>query len=149
MTVADYGTAESRISAGSREQVACAPRMRTWRRETLLAAGALLLAFATAGPASAAPAYDLAGRCVAIKSLDGGPFHLKATGLGTYLLNDKSGQVVTDTLARSGVASAAAQWAIARSGAMYDLRATANGQKLGPDPLAAATGCTPFPEAEV
>lgn len=115
----------------------------------MLAAGALLLAFATAGPASAAPAYDLAGRCVAIKSLDGGPFYLKATGLGTYLLNDKSGQVVTDTLSRSGVASAAAQWAIARNGAMYDLRATANGQKLGPDPLAAATGCTPFPEAEV
>jgi len=123
--------------------------MRTWRRETLLAAGALLLALAGAGRASAAPAYDLAGRCATIKSLDGGPFYLKATGLGTYLLNDKSGQVVTDTLARSGAASAAAQWAISRTGSLYDLRATANGQKLGPDPLAAATGCTPFPEAEV
>src|SRR5215468_9715447 len=123
--------------------------MRTWRRETLLAAGVLLLALAGAGPAAAAPAYDLAGRCATIKSLDGGPFYLKATGLGTYLLNDKSGQVVTDTLARSGVANATAQWAISRTGAMYDLQASAGGQKLGPDPLTAAKGCTPFPEAEV
>jgi microsomal dipeptidase-like Zn-dependent dipeptidase len=123
--------------------------MGTWRRETLLAAGATLLALALAGPAAATPAYDLGGRCVAINSLDGGPFYVKATGLGNYMLTGMSGQLVNDTLGRSADAGPATEWAISRNGGKYDIRSTANGRQLGSDSLDAATGCTPFPEAEV
>src|ERR1051326_2800902 len=99
---------------------------------------ALAIALAFAAPAHAAVKQtDLAGGCFSLGSA--GTFYLKATGLGTYLLYDPAG-------------TQPGEWSIqAAGGGRFSVQSTADRHPLPGSPvsIAPATGCTPFPEAEV
>jgi microsomal dipeptidase-like Zn-dependent dipeptidase len=95
------------------------------------------MALALVAPAQAAVKQrDLANGCFAIGSA--GTFYLKPTGLGTYLLYDAAGTLP-------------GEWAIRPSGGGFTVQSTADKHQLSPSPIAIqpATGCTPFPEAQV
>ena len=126
------------------------------RRRRWLAAGVVVLAGAAATPASAAPAYDLGGRCVAIASLENhrylaidgtgytakssakagaAAFYLKATALGKYMLYDQEGQLAKvvnfSVVARGPDADRFAEWSIARvRGGEFEIRTTLNRRRL-------------------
>ncbi len=129
-----------------------------------------------AAAAAAAPfksRYALAGRCVAMRSAAGGAppgaFYMKAAALGTYLLYDQSGELVTATasgVVRAPAATTASDWRVSGpdSAGAFVLRSA--GGLLSADAggrlalthsdspaarfsLAPATGCAQFPEAEV
>jgi microsomal dipeptidase-like Zn-dependent dipeptidase len=139
---------------------------------------------ALAGTAAAQPRTDLGGRCVQLQTADGrlvtsvpngydalpAPgasatrFYLKATGLGTYMLYDDGGQLLTaagSAAGRSADAGPGSEWrAVAGSGGAVTLSSTAtkgsltaSGGRLalGSSPtsfrLVASGGCTPFPDA--
>jgi microsomal dipeptidase-like Zn-dependent dipeptidase len=100
---------------------------------------AVLAALAIAAPAHAAAVKqtDLANGCFQVGSA--GPFYLKPTGLGTYLLYDSAG-------------TTPGEWAIRpATGGRFNVQSTADGHALPGSPVTMqrATGCTPFPEAQV
>jgi hypothetical protein len=135
---------------------------------------------------------DLAGGCFALQSQstggfvaaiadayradqaelpDAARFHLKASGLGTYLPHDQDGRLLaargSDAVGRDETPGPAAEWAPARvSGNSFRIESTATGRPLavsgsgslvqgggdGRDTvfeLHPAIGCREFPEAEV
>jgi microsomal dipeptidase-like Zn-dependent dipeptidase len=128
---------------------------------------------ALAGGAAARPVYNLAGRCVALHSLesgrDVGSFYFKATGLGTYLLEDTSGQLLKvvnfATIGRGPDADRFAEWAPDRlKSGRYEIRSTVQRRRLSVAAgsgelglggigqsaqftIAAGSGCKVFPEA--
>jgi microsomal dipeptidase-like Zn-dependent dipeptidase len=100
------------------------------------------------------------------------PFFFKPTGLGTYMIEDRSGGLVSvgagNAVVRGYVPGRDAEWApVGSGGSMYGLRSTSNGRWLAVDTatglvdtVAAADrsgrfqfagrgGCTPYPEAPV
>ena len=99
---------------------------------------ALAIAVAFAAPAHAAVRQtDLAGGCFSLGS--DGTFYLKPTGIGTYLLYDAAG-------------TQPGEWAIKPSGGgKFSVQSTADKRALPGSPvsIAPATGCTPFPEAQL
>ena len=155
-------------------------------------------AFGAAPKRKPAPAtrtsFTLANRCFAIRSVATGrfvvagttptyaasaptvatatPLHLKPTGLGTYLLYDRTGGMLSTDLSRATVAGPRSEWAIVapvQKGDAFVLRSTTTGRLLatagGTGGLAVGgvvarnhktwftfapdAGCTPFPEAGV
>jgi microsomal dipeptidase-like Zn-dependent dipeptidase len=118
---------------------------------------ALALA-ATAAPASASSRvprsrFDFANRCLAARASE--PLFFKATGLGTYMIGDAQGRLVTGAATRGTEPGIAAEWRAARVGrGLYTLRSSADGRLLalgGRTRLrfAKARGCRPYPELEV
>ena len=105
----------------------------------------LLPAAATSGPR-----YDLAGRCVALTGADGGPFYFKATGFGTYLIQDRKGQLLTPE-GRTDTPGPSAEWSATRTGRRaVALRSTQNSDALEAGErftFAKRRRCRPFPEA--
>jgi microsomal dipeptidase-like Zn-dependent dipeptidase len=146
-------------------------------RLSLLCAGAALAL--AAGPAQAAPApdnaYALANACLSVTPAGGAalatPLTFKATGLGTYLLLGTDGRLLGEqggtTVVRTddpSTAGPADEWRASRVGTQrFVLQSTSTRRYLaagagGALTLAAhgstlrttpATGCTPFPEAQV
>jgi microsomal dipeptidase-like Zn-dependent dipeptidase len=131
-----------------------------------------LAALACAAPLAAVPApagaasldaavYGLAGRCVALAPAGGGgatPLKVsaQATGLGTFLLQNSAGQLLGargTSIAEVGGPEAAgpgAEWAPRHvRGDVFTLQATATGTTVGRFTLTPATGCRPFPEADL
>lgn len=134
----------------------------------------LVAAAVFAAPAQAAPTadeqavYALADACRTVAGASDGSLSFKPTGLGTFLLTDAAGQLVGEGPGlRSGgpeTAGPAAEWQVRRTAPdTFTLTSTAGkgGLVVGPDGrlalaaraaplrLAAATGCTPFPEADL
>ena len=104
---------------------------------------ALVLALCPAPAVAQAPA---GGGCFSLAGVDGGaPLHLKPTGPRTFLLHARDGQLLgvrDGAVVRLGgpeAAGPAAEWTLGGSGPR---RIVASG-------LRPATGCTPFPEAEL
>ena len=108
-------------------------------RGLAIAVAALALAPGTAAAKGPSSIYAFAGGCFATAGT--GSLYFKATGLGTYMLQDAAGKLV------------GREWrAIARGGGRYAFQATPDGAWLdgsGGTRFARRTGCTPFPEAEV
>jgi microsomal dipeptidase-like Zn-dependent dipeptidase len=126
------------------------------RRRVCVASLLVVAAGAAPATAAAAPVYDLAGRCVAIRSLENNrfiaitatgytankpskagaaAFYLKATGLGTYLLYDQGGQLANVShftlVDRAPSASRFSEWAITRDRrGVITIRTTVNRRKL-------------------
>ncbi|HET8672505.1 MAG TPA: hypothetical protein VFL87_02645 [Thermoleophilaceae bacterium] len=139
-------------------------------------AAALALFVVSATGAAAAPfksRYALAGRCVTLRSGAGGVppgvFYMKAAALGTYLLYDQSGQLVSATpsgVARTPTATTSSEWRLTGpdgTGA-FELRSTGgllsvdaggqlalaqSGSQATRLSFTPASGCAQFPEAEV
>jgi microsomal dipeptidase-like Zn-dependent dipeptidase len=175
----------------------CTPRAAARLRSPTAVAALVcaLLGSAAAVANAAAPerslVYGLAGRCVALRSLASGrfvvahgrgygarssraratPLHMEATGLGTFLLYDSGGKMITAGrgVTRSATPGPAAQFAIrgvAHGGVVaFILRSTADHRRLvaGDGRLRLTTrhprrdqfqllahkGCRRFPEAGV
>ena len=126
----------------------------------LAAAAALAAPAGAAAPSLDAAVYGLAGRCVALAPSGGGApplkVSMKATGLGTFLMQNTAGQLLGargSAIAEVGgpeVAGRGAEWAPRHvRGTVFTLRATATGAGLGRFSLTPATGCRPFPEADL
>lgn len=126
-------------------------------RAPVLAALALLLA---AVPASARSRYAFANGCFAVagEHAKAGPFFFEPTMLGRYLLADGRGRLVSGAegaIGRTDTPGPGAEWTLrtARGGG-WTLRNTASRELLrvgGGRALAlrAATGCRPYPEAQL
>jgi hypothetical protein len=157
-------------------------------------ATAALAVVATSGAAGGGPLEpgDLANGCFGLRSQSTGAFvgaiedgyradqagqpgaarfHLKPSGLGTYLPHDQDGRLLaargSDAVGRDQTAGPATEWATARvSGSSFRISSTATGRPLavsrsgtlvqgsgdGPDTvfeLREEAGCREFPEAEV
>ena len=124
-----------------------------------VAVGALALAGGIAAGRSASPVkraratapitsrYALAGRCVALASTR---YYLKATGLGTYMLYGGDGRLLGAShhrLIKTRSAGPATEWTAELKGRQLTLRKP-GGPTVSPT-IAAASGCKPFPEAQV
>ncbi|GAB17075.1 hypothetical protein GOEFS_018_01070 [Gordonia effusa NBRC 100432] len=119
--------------------------------------GAIYAPTASAAPL-ASPAYDLAGRCLKLSDAAGhqigaGPLTAKAAALGQFLLYRTDGKIVDADTSRGFVASSTPSsrsvWSIGRIGNRFRLTSSAlplshNGVRID-----FATGCRPFPEAEL
>jgi microsomal dipeptidase-like Zn-dependent dipeptidase len=128
-------------------------------RRLLPGALAATVLAALAPPAAAA---ELANRCVGFQSSAtgrvAGPFHLKPTAIGRYLLHDRRGRLLSATRSggaiRARTAGRLAEWAIRplRSDAVV-VRSVATGRRLGGARarfrVVARRGCRRFPEARV
>jgi microsomal dipeptidase-like Zn-dependent dipeptidase len=106
-------------------------------------AAVLALGAAAAPAAAQAPA---GGGCFSLAGVDGGaPLHLKPTGPGTYLLHARDGQLLgvrDGAVVRLGgpeAAGPAAEWRVRGAGP----------RRIDVSRLRRATGCAPFPEAEL
>jgi microsomal dipeptidase-like Zn-dependent dipeptidase len=149
----------------------------TRARSLFFGVAAALALFVVSAPSAASAfnsRYALAGRCVAMRSAAGGAppgaFYMKAAALGTYLLYDENGGLVTATpggVTRAPSATTSSEWRLTgpdRAGA-FELHSSGGGL-LAADaatPLALAhtrsgatsfslspaTGCAQFPEAEL
>ena len=135
---------------------------------------ALLLAAAAATPASAVQTrYDFANRCFGLAPVaDPGfadePLFFKPTGLGSYLMHDRDGQLVSvgdgDEVIRTSIPGQPAEWAVTRArGEKFHLRSSSNGRLLAVDGAGRLVtaepsrrtrfrfekrrGCTRYPEA--
>ena len=99
---------------------------------------AIAAALVLAAPANAAvKPSDLANRCFTVGSA--GTFYLKPTGLGTYLLYDPANRLP-------------GEWAIRpAAGGGFSVQSTADKHSLSASPInfQPASGCTPFPEAQL
>jgi microsomal dipeptidase-like Zn-dependent dipeptidase len=136
------------------------------------AAAAGLAAGHTTARASIPSRYALAGRCLALSSGPAAPrFYFKATGLGTYMLYDPNGRVLIEKrvgVSRVPYPGAVYDWAAQPlGGGTFALRSTVTHKLLSLAPrggaftvsrasgrgtafrLEPATGCKPFPEAQV
>jgi microsomal dipeptidase-like Zn-dependent dipeptidase len=142
------------------------PRMLATKTVGLALAAATLALTATAtAPARAAVEQtDLANGCFTLSSA--GPFYFKPTGLGTYLLDDPNGRLLTEqggVLGGTSDAGPSSEWAITPGpGQGFTIQSTADNRFLSfaggvlaaapaasPLRLQPATGCSPFPEAEL
>jgi microsomal dipeptidase-like Zn-dependent dipeptidase len=107
---------------------------------------AIALALSTAAAAAQPKTkYDFANRCF---QLGDQPFFFKATGLGTYMLYAQDGTLVSVD-GRRTQPGPSAEWAAALRDGRLTLTSTATGQQLGTFTPTPATGCTPYPDAEV
>ncbi|HEY6763095.1 MAG TPA: membrane dipeptidase [Baekduia sp.] len=131
------------------------------------AVAALGCAAAPAGAGAAsldAAVYGLAGRCMALSKASEptvfpGKVFMKATGLGTFLMEDTNGQLLGvqgSALGEVGenggpeTAGGVDEWAIRHgSGDTYAFSSRGPGRLDFTGTLAPATGCTAFPEAQL
>ncbi|MDX6665832.1 MAG: hypothetical protein QOG68_2038 [Solirubrobacteraceae bacterium] len=94
--------------------------------------------------------YSLAGGCYRVS---GTPYFFKATGLGTYMLADARGRLLSSTAAapagRGSVPGPAAEWAARVVAHSVVLRSTATKHALAPFKPVHVRGCRPYPEAQV
>src|SRR4051794_8017366 len=119
------------------------------------ALAATLAALAFAAPATATPdssVYGLANGCYELSPSTGlGPFRMKATALGSFLLYTKDGKYLTHSGSAFSAADAPgpdSDFAVDGSAASATL--TLAGQKLpGTFAFTKAAGCAQFPESEV
>ena len=116
-------------------------------RVTIAVLGALAVAAAPAG--AQAPA---GGGCFSLQGVEGGaPLDLKPTGSGTYLVHARDGRLLglrSGAVVRLGgpeTAGPAAEWTVRPSGGGRVSIAGLEGART----LRRATGCAPFPEAEL
>src|SRR3954449_12582489 len=76
--------------------------------------------------------YDLADRCLAVRG--GEPLFFKATGLGTYMVRDRAGRLLTErdgAVTRATTPGVAAEWRASRVAArVYALRSSADDHLL-------------------
>jgi microsomal dipeptidase-like Zn-dependent dipeptidase len=115
------------------------------------AAAVVVAALVAAAPAAAASVprtrYDLAGRCLA---MHGEPLFFKATGLGTYMVGDRAGRLLTEShgdATRGTAPGPAAEWRAERvRGGRFRLRSTVDGHALGLGRPRPARGCRAYPE---
>src|SRR4051812_2020535 len=131
--------------------------MLSTRRVRLAIAGAIV-ALAVVAPARAAVKQaDLANACFTLHSAAGatlaaGPFYLKPTGIGTYLLSDQDGQLLSEqgsAVGRAPDAGPAGEWAVKLgSGRSFSIRSTADKRFLSVDAasgqLTLSSASTPF-----
>src|SRR4051812_1876336 len=118
-------------------------------------AAALVIAALAAAPAAAKSRvprtrYDFAGRCLTTKRAPE-PLYFKATGLGTYLISDRDGKLLTAAGRGTQPVPSPEGRAPRLRGNVYSLRATAGGHLLalgGTTRLrfTKAEGCRPYPE---
>jgi microsomal dipeptidase-like Zn-dependent dipeptidase len=128
---------------------------------------ALACGVAQAKTVAPSSVYGFANGCFSVRG-DATPFYFKATGLGTYMLQDAHGGLLSvgdgGAVDRRTTPGPAAEWAVQRAGVRrFALRATAGGRWLtvtadgtfgtadtaAPLHFTSASGCRPFPEAEV
>ena len=102
-------------------------------------------------PAPITSRYAPAGRCVALGRLAGSSsYYFKATGLGTYMLYGGDGRLLGAShhrLIKTRTAGPATEWTAELEGRQLTL-----GRPGGPTlsrTIAPASGCKPFPEAQV
>jgi microsomal dipeptidase-like Zn-dependent dipeptidase len=88
--------------------------------------------------------YALANRCVALPGH--GPVYPKPTGLGTFMLYDRTARVISPA-GPIKTPNASAEWRIAPDGSRFSIRSTATHQLLLKSTLKRAAGCRTFPEA--
>ncbi len=119
----------------------------------LALAGGIAAGRPASGPARAStPApitsrYALAGRCVALGAQR---YYFKATGLGTYMLYGGDGRLLGAShhrLIKTKTAGPATEWTAELKGRQLTLRKP-GGPTLSRT-IAPASGCKPFPEAQV
>lgn len=129
---------------------------------------AVIVALCATAPSAGAARPILANHCFAIAGAKAGPFFLKPTGLGTYLLYGADGTLVSvaDGAQTSQVLvpGPKAEWAAQAAGHSTALRSTANGRFLVVVPpggglvtvagrrrlaLRRSRGCRAYPEAAV
>ncbi len=128
----------------------------TGRRVLIGAAAATAVCTAAVAALGSAPrltersVYALANRCVTIGARKA--VYLKPTGLGTFMLYERSGQLV-GVHGLTATAGPAAEWRIApnRSGTALTIRSTLTHRALPGTPalIRSARGCRPYPEAGV
>jgi microsomal dipeptidase-like Zn-dependent dipeptidase len=130
--------------------------MGAGKRATLGVAVAVVLTAlpAVAGAAPIASQAQLANRCVSIGSGDvmvAGPVYMKPTGLRTYLIRDADGRLLAPGDQRADTPGPGAEWAVKGHGGSFSVRSAATGEQLGNGPLGfvTASGCSPFPEAQL
>ena len=130
-------------------------------KRVLIAAALAVTATSVAAATQAKPnrltersVYALANRCFTVRSADGqasGPYYLKPTGLGTFMLYQRDGRLHSAAGGTTSTAGPQAQWRITpdRARTAYEIRATATGAALPGAPFTfhARSGCRPFPEA--
>lgn len=136
----------------------------------------ILVASAAAQAADDRPRtrHDMANRCLAVESVatgrQVGAFYFKSTTLGSYMLRDADGRLLTaepgGAVTRGETPAQAAEWAAQRAGkAAFRIRSVSTGFLLavgrGGEPdagpgrgrsrfrLRAARGCSPYPEARL
>jgi hypothetical protein len=128
-----------------------------------------------AGPASAATRYELAGGCYQLRSQSlgrvvgtgAGPFYMKATALGRYLLYGRRGDFLAagsgNGVERASSPSRAAEWRVDPAGSGFTIVSLQTGKALTPSgpggtlrqgaasrfTFQSANGCASFPEVEV
>ena len=118
------------------------------------------LALAPGAPAAGAPAISahagLANKCVTLSAGKRplGRLFLKPTGLGTYLLRDRVGRLLTPSpsggFARGTEPTEAAEWSLRRArGRTFRLRPTSTGRPDVRVRAFRARGCNRYPEATV
>ena len=102
-------------------------------------------------PAPIASRYALAGRCVALRSRAGSSsYYFKATWLGTYMLYGGDGRLLGAShhrLIKTKTAGPASEWTAELEWPQLTLRRP-GGPTLSRT-IAPASGCKPFPEAQV
>jgi microsomal dipeptidase-like Zn-dependent dipeptidase len=125
---------------------------------------AVIAGVAVAGGTASRPIHSaahLANSCVALGG-SAEPLYLKPTGLGTYMIDDADGALLTvssGALTRESDPSPAAEWRISRHGNGFAVKSTSTGEGLtvsdGTLALGRASamainraeGCRPYPEA--
>src|SRR4051794_35591803 len=107
-----------------------------------------------AKPKRATRFAELANRCftVAGKGFPGDRFYVKPTGIGTMMLSDTAGRLLsadgTGRVDRIATPGKAAELSAHRArGRTFLLRATDDGRELGRFSFTRARGCRPYPEA--
>src|SRR5436190_2244595 len=171
------GWAPTTASSTSRRSTPSPPRRRpssSRARASAMACRRAAVAVAAAALAAGAPPawsasklprsrFDFAGRCLtAIARPSGqrlaGPLFFKATGLGTFMIGDPAGRLLTESngaLTRGTQPGVAAEWrASRRAPGLFTLRSSADGHPLavGADTrfrFARARGCRQYPELGV
>src|SRR5581483_8555947 len=112
-----------------------------------LAAAAGSAAVAYAGSSSGLTeqsVYGLANHCVTVPGH--GSIYLKPTGLGTFMLYDRAGRVLS-TKGPIQTPGPSAEWRITPSHNRFAIRSTLTHRLLEQTTLKPASGCKPFPEA--
>jgi microsomal dipeptidase-like Zn-dependent dipeptidase len=119
----------------------------------LLLAGAVVVSPAWGASRVPRTRYDLAGRCLAVRG--GEPLFFKATGLGTYMVRDHAGRLLTESdgaVTRATTPGVAAEWRASQVATrVYTLHSSADDHLLslrGATRLrfTRANGCSPYPE---
>jgi hypothetical protein len=111
-------------------------------------AGILVLTSVLAAPAQAAETkYSIANGCFEVTGAEGGPFRMKATTLGEYLVYSKDGSYLASDGTLSAEPNGGTEWKADDAGGNVTLTPLTGGNALTVG--AAGSGCAEYPEITV